>query len=327
MIRSFEIRVLLAAGTLLAGACAPDFAQPQKLGGVQVPAATLNSGKEAYTLYCRSCHGDKGDGTGPASLGMRPPPRDFTVGIFKFAAVEAGNLPHDDDLVRIVTGGLHGTAMLAWDVRANTLLEIIQYIKTFSPRWKDEVPGEAIKTTPDPWPAAKNEEAIARGKKIYHGLAQCIGCHPAYATKQEIYDASKELTGNGTTDFREEMYEPELKESDYSDRHYPKDKEGNYPKLKILPPDFLYNDVRSGTKLTDLYRTIASGVGGTAMPKWQGVLPEADLWAMVHYVKSIIDLKNTPGDPKLRAALASQAAFTPPPEPPEEPAAPAPKKK
>jgi mono/diheme cytochrome c family protein len=325
MIRSLETRLLLAAAALLAAGCQPDFTQPMKLGGVQVPAATLNSGKEAYTLYCRSCHGDKGDGTGPASLGLRPPPRDFTVGVFKFAAVEAGNLPHDDDLIRIVKGGLHGTAMLAWDVQESTLRDIIQYIKTFSPRWKDELPGDAIKTTPDPWPAAKNDEAVARGKKIYHGLAQCLTCHPSYATKQEIFDASKELTGNGTTDFRDAMYEPELKESDYSDRHYPKDKEGNYPKLKILPPDFLYSDVRSGTALPDLYRTIASGVGGTAMPKWQGVLPETDLWAMVHYVRSLIDTKGTPAEDRLRLALAKQPPFTPPPEPPSDEGA-APKK-
>ena len=38
------------------------------------------------------------------------------AGIYKFGSVAAGQLPTDDDFVRIIRGGLHGTAMLAWDV-------------------------------------------------------------------------------------------------------------------------------------------------------------------------------------------------------------------
>jgi mono/diheme cytochrome c family protein len=42
--------------------------------------------------------------------------------------------------------------------------------------------------------------------------------------------------------------------------------------------------VRPGSRLADLYRVVASGVGGTSMPTWKGALPEEDLWALVHYV-------------------------------------------
>ncbi|HYQ80939.1 MAG TPA: c-type cytochrome, partial [Anaeromyxobacteraceae bacterium] len=145
-------RTLALLASLALAACKGytpvDFQAPMKLGGQQVAAGTLNAGRNAYMLYCRACHGDKGDGKGPSSHGLRPPPRDFTVGTFKFAAVPGGTLPHDEDLVRIVKGGLHGTAMLGWDVPDPTLHDIIQYLKTLSPRWKEEEPGDPVVPTP-----------------------------------------------------------------------------------------------------------------------------------------------------------------------------------
>ena len=255
-------------------------------------------------LYCRACHGEKGDGKGPSSPGLRPPPRDFTAGAFKFAAVQGGSLPRDEDLVRIAKGGLHGTAMLAWDVPDRTLADIVQYLKTFSPRWKEEEPGEAVLPTPDPW-AGRAEQGLARGRLLYHGLAQCLGCHPAYASRREIDEASRALTGNATTDFRPDMYGSVMKESDYG--------------VKILPPDFTRAELRSirpGHRLEDLYRVIASGVGGTAMPTWKGSLPEEDIWALAHYVDSLVAVRDRPEAADLRRRNeAADAGWKPPPPP------------
>src|SRR5256884_3677234 len=149
--------------------CSSDlFKEPMKLGGKTTPVSVLTEGERAYVLHCRACHGDKGDGKGPAAPGVRPPPRDFTLGSFKFGAVPGGTLPNDDDLVRVVRFGLHGTAMRAWDgVPEQNLLAIIQDVKTFSPRWKDEEPGEPIVPTPDPW--QNDAAAVDRGRAVYHG--------------------------------------------------------------------------------------------------------------------------------------------------------------
>ncbi len=290
--------LLLACGAVACkGYRTPGFEEPQTLGGKVVPAEVLTEGQRAYVQYCRACHGDKGDGKGPAAKGMRPPPRDFTLGLFKFGAVQGGALPHDEDLVRIVRSGLHGTAMLAWDgVPEHKVREIIQYIKTFSPRWKDEEPGEPVVTTADPW-KGREAEGVSRGRKVYHGLAQCLSCHPAYASKAEIRAAAKELTGTGTADFREDMYGPVLTDSDYG--------------VKLLPPDFTrapLRSVRPQHRLEDLYRVIASGVGGTAMPTWQGSLPEEDLWAMVHFVDSLVTLKGTETTQRLVDHLEAEDA-------------------
>jgi len=99
---------------VLAGCGGPPkkFHKSMVLGGKKVSTRALNNGAEKYTVYCQACHGINGDGKGPASIGLRPPPRDFHLGKFKFAAVSSGQLPNDDDLMRIVRGGLHGTAIL-----------------------------------------------------------------------------------------------------------------------------------------------------------------------------------------------------------------------
>jgi len=301
---------------LLVAACAKDtrpFKAPLKLAGKTVSAETLNLGRTSYLQYCRACHGDQGKGDGPSAPGLRPPPRNFTQGEFKFAGVLDQKLPRDEDLVRIVRSNLHGTAMVGWEVPDTELNAIIQYLKTLSDAWKDDdAVGEPVVAGADPWGPSKEAEAIARGKLLYHGFAQCLNCHPAYATPQEISAASQELSGHPTTDFRPEMYLPEAKPSDYT---APDGKP-----VELLPPDFLINPVRTiqpGTELTDLYRILVAGVTGAAMPAWDPqVLPDKtrDMWALAYYVRSLIRMRGTPGALAFKERLAG---FAPHPRGPE----------
>lgn len=297
-------RTLALLAALAAGCGPPRRSQePVTLGGKAVPAAVLAEGERAYTHYCRACHGDRGDGKGPAAPGLRPPPRDFTLGVFKFAAVPAGSLPRDEDLLHAVRSGLPGTSMRGWDgIPEPSLAAVVEYLKTFSPRWKDEAPGEPILPTPDPW-VGRPAFGAARGRALYHGLAQCTSCHPSYISKAGIDQATRQLTGSPATDFRQDLYGSVPRESDYG--------------VKILPPDFTRADLRSVReehRLDDLYRVIASGVGGTAMPTWRGVLPEADIWALVHYVDSLMALKGTEEPRRMREAnLQADAQWKPAP--------------
>jgi mono/diheme cytochrome c family protein len=357
--------VLVGSSIALVACEEEQFSKSMVLGGKKVSAYTLNSGKEAYTHYCRACHGDEGNGRGPAALGLRPPPRDFTQGKFKFAAVESGSLPNDEDLVRIVRRGLHGTAMLPWDVPDADLTNIIQYIKTFSPKWQKEKPGAPIVPPPDPW-AGQEQAAIQRGKELYHVTTQCAGCHPNYATKEDIASMTLKLKKFQVTTFRDDMYGSILKESEYrttlapvdeppstkhakhvkkaemqgaqpdtlkGEAHAPKGEptknKPNYFVVSILPPDFTRSPIRSGVELEDLFRTIAAGVGGTAMPSWKATAPytdpntgekwdgEKDIWALAHYVKSLIKLNGTPEANAMRDKFAKQPAFVPLAPPPE----------
>jgi len=108
------------------------FDEPVALGGYHVAPEELNLGYQGYMLYCYACHGEEGNGKGPAAHFLRPPPRDFRSATFKFAHVIDG-LPHDEDLVEIIHKGLKGSAMHPWDVPEITAYRIVQYIKTFSP--------------------------------------------------------------------------------------------------------------------------------------------------------------------------------------------------
>jgi mono/diheme cytochrome c family protein len=291
---------------LALGACrSPRFTEPLKLAdGKSVPADVLNDGHDAYMLYCYACHGAKGDGRGPSSPGMRPPPRDFTQGMFKFAGVAAGGLPNDDDLVALIKRGLDGTPMLPWDVSDRERLAIVQYLKTLSPRWKDEAPGaKVLPDAGDPW-IGKEAEAVDLGRRLYHLTgarmspqgqleqiyAGCSTCHPAYVPHAELAALAK---GNGVQAVdREDLHHPSAKETDYVVGEH---------KLSLLPTDFLFQPVKTGTDLGSLYRTIASGVGGTAMPVWKPPLGDRDLWALAHYVRSLADRRGS------AEALAMQA--------------------
>ncbi|MEJ7735223.1 MAG: c-type cytochrome [Polyangiaceae bacterium] len=332
--RSLLLVGALALASLLGVSCNREphpFKEERTFAGdITVTAHDLNAGYEAYMLYCYACHGEKGDGKGPASFGLRPTPRDFTKGIFKFARLRSSDeLPHDDDLFRIIRGGLHGTAMLAWDIPDIELDKIVQYIKTFAPaKWeKRKKSGELVKTleafeTPaDPW-GGKNEDAVKRGKELYHLRAECVTCHPAYDTKEELYNMSVAAAKRDPENFkamggfRDDLYGSVAKDAPAYEQ-------------KILPPDFLLHEVRSmcnissprcrtagadatKTQLEDLFRLISFGVY-PVMPAWKGAgLTDEDIWALAHYVKSLVDLRDTPAALQQKQRFASQPAFTVP---------------
>jgi mono/diheme cytochrome c family protein len=290
----------LLAGVVLATGCRSlsdrvTFDGPMVLAGQQVSADLLNRGREQYVQNCYACHGMAGDGKGPASHYYRPPPRDLTRGLYKFGGVVDG-LPHDDDFVRILRHGLAGTSMLAWDIPDAELSPIIQYIKSLSKAWReaDEL-GQQIPVDTDTW-QGREREATTRGKEIYHGQATCQQCHPAYATKSEMIEASTRVGNRAMTEFRSQPFQAEAKESQY---------EADGKKMVIMPPDFLFNEVRSGHDVKDLYRIISAGIPGTAMPTWYGALPATDVWALAYYVRSLIQLRDTPEAFALREALAN----------------------
>ena len=88
----------------------PSFTEAQTLGGKSIDAQTLNRGRELYILNCYACHGAKGDGNGPAAPGLRPPPRNFKQGFYKFAATI------DEEVVYQITAAL-------WHDNARHLLD------------------------------------------------------------------------------------------------------------------------------------------------------------------------------------------------------------
>jgi mono/diheme cytochrome c family protein len=240
---------------------------------------------------------------------MRPPPRNFGQGLFKFGGVAAGELPTDEALRRTVRRGLHGTPMLPWDVPAADVEAVVQYVKTFSPRWKQEAPGQPLEVSADPW-KGREAEALERGKAVYHvagkGHAGCSGCHISYLPRPELEALTAQVTGRKVDLSKVDPYTQVARDSDYT---VAVDEKGEPAQMaKVLPPDFLMHRLRTvwpletkveGAEYTperqreDLYRVIAAGVGGAAMPTWKGAIPEENLWALAYYVQTLVNQRDT----------------------------------
>ena len=144
------------------------------------------------------------------------------------------------------------------------------------------------------------------GEKIYHlagvemdpatrrprsVLAGCNACHPSYLTNPELGDLGRKVLGR-PTEPRPDAQRPERKDSEYRVRDTP---------ISVLPTDFLHHVVKNGTAPEALFRTIAAGIGGTAMPTWKGAVREQDLWALSHYVARLIAMRDTPQAAELQA--------------------------
>jgi mono/diheme cytochrome c family protein len=247
-----------------------------------VTADRLTAGRRDYVQFCASCHGFDGDGYGRSGQHLRPPPRNFTRPSFKFTKVPGSLLPSDESLIREVKRGLNGTPMLPWDLSDEQLSDIIQYVKSLSPEgkgWRDiynEV-GQIVSSDGDPW-VGREADAIAAGEVVYHSTAKCYSCHPGYVTAAKLAELNDLPAGSQP---RPDFTYPVAKATEnYEVLGHP---------MLLLPPDFTWNDVRSGITPLDLFETIGAGIGGTAMPQWTGALPDEDIWAMAYYVAHLIE--------------------------------------
>ena len=259
-------------------------------GGVKAESKQLALGERIYMEHCYACHGKDGGGNGPAAKGLVPPPRNFKQGLFKFGRVLSGGLPTDEDLFRIVKNGLHGSAMLPWDLEEPSAMAVIQYIKTFAPKvWEgaDKKLGDGVNLTKDPYGLAHKQFAIKKGRDVYHLEANCQSCHRAYVSKREFQEMNMRVNGDkmALDEIEEDFYQLKMQESEYLF-------DGTERLVKTLPPDFTWHSVRSAQTVEELYLRLKSGVGGTTMPSWYEVLSDEDLWAVSHYVRSLMDLKD-----------------------------------
>ncbi|MFQ5482735.1 MAG: c-type cytochrome, partial [Nitrospinaceae bacterium] len=140
-------------------------------------AVRLSVGATVYKHMCSFCHGLDGNGGGRATDYLYPWPRDFRKGVFKHRSTPSGSLPLDRDIYRTIMQGVPGTAMPAWEsaLSEEEAWSVIEYIKNFSGRFKNEVPKSAIDPGPVPSGAP---EAVAAGKGLY-GELRCQRCHGA----------------------------------------------------------------------------------------------------------------------------------------------------
>jgi len=217
---------------------------------IAADAATREHGRAVYTRRCVGCHGRDGDGNGEAATFLSPRPRDFTAAIFKFRSTPSGSLPTDADLFRTVTRGVRGTAMPTWhELPMEDRRAVIAFIKTFSPRWRDEKPEPGgLPASPPPASTA----LIERGRDVYRS-AKCWECHGEHGRGD----------GPSAAQLRDDFEFP------------------------IRPTDFTRGQFKAGATAADIFRALTVGLDGTPMPSFADSLPDEERWAVAYYVLSL----------------------------------------
>ena len=217
----------------------------------QDDAGDAHRGKAVYEPYCALCHGEEGDGKGRYSEDTTPAPRDFRPGTFKWRSTPSGSLPTDADLEKVLVNGLFGTSMpgFSTSLTHRQRLDVIAYLKTFSPRFATEKP-EAPITIPSEPPYTA--ESVARGGAVYKKF-NCAQCHGD--------------GGHGDGPSADEL----------------KDDWGN----AILPYDFTKGHVKCGSSGYDIYRVFMTGLNGTPMPSFADSMSPAEAWDLVHFIQSL----------------------------------------
>lgn len=233
--------------------------------GLVLAASEPPPGKAVYDQHCAACHGNQGDGNGPASVWLYPKPRDFSAGLFKIKSTPGQSLPTDEDLLQSVTRGLPGSSMPSFaylseeDRRAVAayVKQLTTYVDaTGKPvnRFAEAAANGLLAAPVDvpPEPAVGVREWVL-GREVYLKM-QCQLCH-------------------GETGAGDGPQVPTLKDA---------------AGLPVRPRDFNTGLFRGGHTGRDLYLRIHNGLSGTPMiPYGEDLLKPEERWALVHYIQSL----------------------------------------
>ena len=116
--------------------------------------ADIAYGARIYDAQCTTCHGSDGEGVGGVNL---------RSGKFR-------NATTDQDLMRIVTTGIAGSAMPAFKFDAAEIAGVVAFLRNMNTFDRGSVaPGDA-----------------SRGRAIYAGKGDCARCHRVGATGSRV---------------------------------------------------------------------------------------------------------------------------------------------
>lgn len=78
-------------------------------------AGNLSLGRTVYEVQCLNCHGGDGGAETPTARLLKPPPRNFSLGVVAFKGTPYGSPPHRDDLRKTVKEGIPATSMSSFE--------------------------------------------------------------------------------------------------------------------------------------------------------------------------------------------------------------------
>jgi mono/diheme cytochrome c family protein len=214
-------------------------------------SAAEQRGHGLYLRYCVGCHGELGDGEGENAPYIDPKPRNFTLGQFKCRSTPTGTLPTTEDLIDTVKRGITNSNMPSWrPLSDENREELVAYIKTFSPRWKTDKPGEPIHIPAEP---EVTPDRVKAGQALFQRL-ECWKCHGV------------EGRGNGpSADTLQDDQNRPIKAFNFHD-------EARF---------------KCGTTDQDLYRIFMTGLDGTPMPSFADNVKPDEAWDLVFYLRTL----------------------------------------
>jgi cytochrome c oxidase cbb3-type subunit I/II len=226
--------------------------------GYQTPNDGLTGpakrGHGLYLRYCFTCHGLQGNGEGDNAQYLDPKPRDFTTALYKCRSTPTGTLPTDEDLEATIERGIWTAGMPSWrPLSPQDRVDLVQYIKTFSPRWKEQQPGQPIEIPPE---TPITMDSINRGHATFERL-ECWKCH------------GQEGRGDGpSADTLTDDKDRPIRPYDFADA-------GNDARFKC------------GVTDRDLYKIFMTGLDGTPMPSFADQLQPNEAWDLVHFLRTL----------------------------------------
>jgi mono/diheme cytochrome c family protein len=212
--------------------------------------------KGDYRRYCIGCHGEAGDGNGENAQWVDPKPRDFTLGVFKCRSTPTGTLPTDDDLFNTIARGLDRSNMPPWNTLSKQeRVDMVAYVKHFSPRFVSEKPGAAIQVPAQPEITA---DRIKAGRDLYQKL-ECWKCH----------GVTGRANGPSAATLTDDQNRP------------------------ILPFNFTEGSrFKCGVTDADLYKIFMTGLDGTPMPSFSDNVKPEEAWELVFYLRTLEPIKS-----------------------------------
>jgi mono/diheme cytochrome c family protein len=245
---------------LLAATSQAQFTSVQQQEWLNSPAATSHvgnitgnakNGAADYRRYCVGCHGPLGDGNGEVAQWLDPKPRDFTLGVFKCRSTPTGTLPTDDDLFNTIARGLDRSNMPPWNTfTKQERVDLVAWIKHFSPRWQKEKPGEAIQIPAEP---EVTPERVKAGQDVF-ARVQCWKCHGVEGM----------ANGPSASTLTDDLNRP------------------------ILPYNFTDGTrPKCGSTDRDIYRIFMTGLDGTPMPSFADNIKPDEAWDLVFYLRTL----------------------------------------
>jgi cytochrome c oxidase cbb3-type subunit 2 len=245
--------------TLLVVSFLPAMARAQQPGAhVGKWTGNTDAGKQLYFRYCWGCHGFRGDGAGENAPYLNILPRDFVAAKFKCRSTPTGTLPTDQDIFNTIERGIVNSNMPSWIALTDQQrIDLVAFIKTFSPRWLAEKPGTPIEIPPEP---KLTLDSIKRGQALFQKL-ECFKCHGQ--------------AGRGDGPSAATL-------TDDSDQ-------------PIRPFNFASGSrFKCGSTNQDLYRIFNTGLDGTPMPSFADVVKPDEAWDLVHYLRTLQVTRKSP---------------------------------